>query len=449
MCSAVDSFPGAPPQRQSRPNARLTCMCSIRRRSEVYSSVNPRSVRGRQRGRWTTPTSDVSEYPWTSHHHHHHPPVDGDRIEGEVPIEEVDEPRSPVAALIAEAPFVTADGRFRKRRGRIRRFQLTWAVDEADCGPACLTMVCRHHGRTPSPARVRRAVGTVVDGTSLTGLVRGARQLGLASRGIRASRRNLDEMPLPAIVHWEGNHWTVLYDVHHRRVRLADPASGLRRLSRNEFDDKWSGYTVLCEPSDTFAELPEAPRARSWLLPLFRPYRRTVALAAALALVVAALQTVVPIFIQIVIDRVLPARDFGLLRVLLLSMGAVVIAMSLASFTQRYLLSRATVNIDGVTLDVLTAKLLALPLRFFYARRTGDIQRRVMGMRLVREFAVQQGVIALTSMAQVVAAVVLMFVYSWSLALIFLASVADLRGADGQCDASPPAAPRQPRASVR
>ena len=88
---------------------------------------------------------------------------------------------------------------------------------------------------------------------------------------------------------------------------------------------------------------------------------------------------------------------------------------------QRYLLSWVAVRIDAATLDFLTRRLLALPMSYFASRRTGDIQRRLAGMRQVREFLVQHGVAGLTAAVQLVAALVLMFVYSPTLALVFLA----------------------------
>ena len=82
-----------------------------------------------------------------------------------------------------------------------------------DCGAASLGMICRHFGRKVSLSRIRQLCHTSTDGTSLKALCRAATELGLAARALKVSLRNLPLMPLPAIVHWEGNHWMVLYDV--------------------------------------------------------------------------------------------------------------------------------------------------------------------------------------------------------------------------------------------
>ncbi len=325
-------------------------------------------------------------------------------------------------AGVAEAPFASPDGRFVKKPGRIRRFTHVRQIDEMDCGAAALAMVCRHFGRAVSLARIRQLVHTSVDGTSLKALTSAAAELGLAARSVKASRRHLAGMPLPAIVHWQGNHWVVLYDVDDRRARIADPATGLRRVSREELDAKWSGYAALFDYTEAFERAPEGRSSVAWLWPFFRPFSGWFARALGLAVVVSGLQMALPVFTQVVVDKVVVEQDAGLLRVLMLAMLGVLGFMTLAMLVQRYLLSFAAVRIDAATLDFLTRKLLALPMAYFQTRRTGDIQRRLEGLRQVREFVVQHGVSGLTAVVQLAAALGLMALYSPLLAAVFLAT---------------------------
>ena len=324
---------------------------------------------------------------------------------------------------VAEGPFDTGDGVFVKRGARLRRFPHVRQVDEADCGAAALAMVCRHFGARVSLARIRQVVGTGIDGTSLRGLARGGEELGLAARALKVSRRNLEDMPLPAVVHWKGNHWVVLFDVDGEHARIADPATGVRRIPRSELDEAWSGFAVLFARTDRLDEVQSSPSGFTWLRPFARRFRRPLLAATALAMVVSALQLALPVLISIVVDRVLPPRDFDLLQVLVLAMAAVLVVSVVASYSQRLILSRAAVSMDAETLDHVAGKMLALPMRFFYARRTGDLQRRLIGMRQVRQFLVQNSVIAITASVQLLIAVVLMFVYSRVLALLFVAAV--------------------------
>src|SRR6185312_9416105 len=134
-----------------------------------------------------------------------------------------------------EEPFADERGLFRKRGKRIRKIEAIEQIDEMDCGAASLGMICRHFGRKVSLARIRQLCHTSTDGTSLKALCRAATELGLAARALKVSLRNLPLMPLPAIIHWEGNHWIVLYDVAQQFVRVADPALGLRKIPRKDF----------------------------------------------------------------------------------------------------------------------------------------------------------------------------------------------------------------------
>jgi len=306
-------------------------------------------------------------------------------------------------------------------RPRPRRLPHVHQLDEMDCGAACLGMVTRYFGKTVSLPRIRELVHTSTDGTSLLGIARGAEALGLDARTLRVSKSRLDELPLPAVVHWEGNHWVVLYEVGEQHVRVGDPARGVRRLARDEFEEKWTGYTVLFEPTPAFDEMPDSKPSYAWVLPFLRPHRGTIVKATLLALLAAGLELVIPIFTQVVVDDALPEKDRSLLLLVLGGLFVVLLVITAATLLQRYILSFVAVRIDTQALDFLTARLLSLPMSYFNTRRTGDIERRLAGMRQVREFLVQSGVAALTAATQLLAALALMFYYSWILALVYVA----------------------------
>jgi HlyB family type I secretion system ABC transporter len=305
----------------------------------------------------------------------------------------------------------------------IRRFPHVHQLDEMDCGAACLAMICRHFGRAVGISHIRGVVHTSTDGTTLAGITRGADELGLSARSIRASKNRLDELPLPAVAHWEGNHWVVVYRVDEKHVRVADPARGLRRIPREEFLERWSGYTSVVGYTERLADAPEARTSLAWVKPFLRPHLRLALLAVGLAIAAAALELVLPILTQVVVDRVLPRGDLGLLWILMAAIVAVLVAITGATLLQGYLLSKVAVRFDVSTLDFLTGRLLDLPMSYFSTRRTGDIERRLLGARQVRAFFIQSGVQALTSATQLLAALGLMLFYSWKLALVYLATV--------------------------
>jgi ATP-binding cassette subfamily B protein len=229
-------------------------------------------------------------------------------------------------------------------------------------------------------------------------------------------------MPLPAICHWDGDHWLILYHVTRRHAYLADPALGRRRIAREEFDRRWTGYAALFDYTPAFEQAPTAARGLAWLWPIVKPHRPLIVRALGLAVVVSVMQMVLPVFTQVIVDRVLVEQDLSLLRLLIIAMGGVMVFIVASLLAQRYLLAFAAVRIDAAGLDYITRRLLALPMSYFATRRTGDLQRRIEGIRQVRDVLVQHGIAGITAIAQLTATIALMAVYSPWLTLVFLAT---------------------------
>jgi ABC-type bacteriocin/lantibiotic exporter with double-glycine peptidase domain/CRP-like cAMP-binding protein len=312
------------------------------------------------------------------------------------------------------------------RRGWLRRappFPHLRQLDEMDCGAACVAMVCRYFGREVAPSRIRMAVGTGTDGTSLRGIQRGGEHVGLEVRAVKASKQRVDRLALPAIIHWGGNHWVVLYGLDGDRVYIADPARSLRRVSRDELEQQWTGYAALLTPTPRLAEAPLGTASVSWLAAFIRPHRRALAIGLVLGFIAAGLEMLFPVLTQQVIDHVILHRSYTRLYVLTAAMVVLLIVSLSVTMVQRRILTRAAVDIDVRTLDYITARLLGLPMSYFETRRTGDIDRRLDGVRQIRRMVVQGGLTGLTAATQFIVAIVIMFVYSTVMGGLYLLTV--------------------------
>jgi ATP-binding cassette subfamily B protein len=313
---------------------------------------------------------------------------------------------------------------FHAPAARIRRVPLVRQIDEMDCGAAALAMVCRHFGKKVPLSLIRQLVHVSTDGTSLMALCSAGEELGLAAKAVKVSRRNLDRMPLPAIVHWEGNHWMVLHDVEEHRVRVADPGEGARTIERGEFEEKWSGYAALYARTARFDTAPEElGTSIAWLKPFLRPHRALFAKILVLAVAAAALGMILPVFTQIVVDRIVGQRDIGLLNTVGLGMLAAIVFMTGSSLVQRYLAAVASVKIDTAVLDHLTRTMLDLPMSYFATRRTGDIQRRLAGAGEIRRFLIESGIGGVLDAAQIAVVLGCMTWYSPRLTGLFVLTV--------------------------
>jgi ATP-binding cassette subfamily B protein len=303
-----------------------------------------------------------------------------------------------------------------------RRFPFVRQIDQFDCGAACVAMLCRAFGHPVSLPFIRQAVGTGEDGTSLRGIQRGGMDAGLEVRALKASKDRLDTLPMPCILHWEGNHWIVLYAVEGDRVRVADPGRGLRRLPRSDVDENWSGYVATARPTPALADAPRDKVNLGWLMPFVRPLRKRLLFAMLLAILATAGEMGPPILTQNVVDAVLHHDSAGKVTLIVGVMVAVLLVSLALSLWQRRMLARAAVELDSDTLDFLAGRLLKLPLSYFESRRTADIERRLNGLRQVRQLLVQESVRGLTGVIQLAVTLVIMFLYSWVIGLAFLAT---------------------------
>ncbi len=317
-------------------------------------------------------------------------------------------------------PFLDEEGRFRPRTRRLRRVPFVAQIDEMDCGAASLAMICRAFGRAVSLTRIRELCHTSTDGTSLKAICSAACELGLAARPLKISRRNLPHIPLPAVIHWEGNHWMVLTGVTEKWVRVVDPASGPRRIPRADFEEKWSGYAALFDYTVRFESAPQDLGSLRWLWPFFDRHRGALLQILLLMGVISGLALLFPVFTQVVVDQALVERDVDLLLVVV---GGLVVAACFSfgvTVLQDYLISFLAVRVDTAMLDFLTRQILALPLGYFLQRRTGDIQRRLNGARDVRMFIMNHGVAAVLAAVQIIGCAALIAVYNLQLFLIFV-----------------------------
>jgi ABC-type bacteriocin/lantibiotic exporter with double-glycine peptidase domain/CRP-like cAMP-binding protein len=303
-----------------------------------------------------------------------------------------------------------------------RRFPFVRQLDFADCGVAALAMVCRAFGRKVSLPFIRRVAGTGQDGTSLRGIMRAADEAGLEGHPLKASKDRLDELQLPAILHWEGNHWVVLFAVDGDRVRLADPARGVRRVSRAEVDEKWSGWCATFRPTPRLDDAPVERLDLGWVRPFVRPLRLTLGIATLLAIAAMTLELAAPVLTQRVVDAA-AGGDSGRVSLLILVIVVLLLSGLAISLFQRRMLARSAVRLDAETLDFVSDRLLRLPLKYFEARRTADIERRLNGLRQVRALLVQGFVGGLSAVVQLVVTLVIMTRYSPVIALVFLATV--------------------------
>ncbi len=294
---------------------------------------------------------------------------------------------------------------------------------EEDCGAACLATIAKHYGRTFTLNRIREAVGTGQLGTTLLGLRRGAEPLGFNARGVRASQELLDklnEAPLPAIIHWKGYHWVVLYGQRGRKYVIADPAVGIRYVSKQELAECWpNGVMLLLEP-DPVRFLAQPDERTGGFGRFFKPvwaYRNLLTEAFLINLVLGLLSLTSPFLIQILTDDVLVRGDTQLLAGVVIAVVVMNLVSSSLGLVQSNLIAHFAQRLElGLVLEF-CRQILRLPLSYYESRRSGEIVSRLQDIQQINQL-VSQVVVSLPSQLFIsVVSFGFMLFYSWKLTI--------------------------------
>lgn len=301
------------------------------------------------------------------------------------------------------------------------KYQLVQQHSEEDCGAACLASIAKHYGQTFTISRIREAVGTGQFGTTLLGLKRGAEILGFKANSVKTSPEILDkinEAPLPAIIHWKGNHWVVLYGKKGKKFLIADPAVGLRYLSKQDVEAAWTDWLLLLvepDPIRFFAQKQDQVGGfwrffqRVWI------YRGILFQALPLNLVLGLLSLASPFLLQILTDDVLVRGDTKLLTTVVISVVVMNIISHSLSFVQSNLIAHFAQRMQlGLVLEF-GRQILRLPLTYYETRRSGEVVSRLRDIDQINQL-IAQVVVGLPSQFFIaVISLFLMLFYSWKL----------------------------------
>ncbi len=304
------------------------------------------------------------------------------------------------------------------------KYTLIQQYSQEDCGAACLVSVAKHHGRTVTLNRIRELIGTGRLGTTLLGLRRGATALGFHARSAVASPEiltRLAQLPLPAIIHWQGKHWVLLYGRRRDKYVIADPAVGVRYLTEEELTEAWVDWVILLlepDPVRFFAQDDEPIPGIEQLWMRLAPYRGILAEAVVCAVVIGLLSLASPIFIQILTDEVLIRGDTRLLAGVLTAVVMLYLVRSALSFVAENLIANFAQRLElGFVLEF-GQQILRLPLIYYETRRSGEVVSRLGDIAEVNRL-VSEAVVSLpTSILISMVSFGLMVFYSWKLTLV-------------------------------
>ncbi len=264
-----------------------------------------------------------------------------------------------------------------------KRFHYYHQVEQSDCGITCLRMVARHFGKRIPAKTLRGRADLSRGGISLRGLKDCAEAFGMRGYGVKLTLDNLNAAPLPVIMHWNQNHFAVLWRIEKETYHVADPAGGMLRYSEDEFSrhfcgDGERGIALLLAPTDSFytATYPRESRMRKIAETLrdnISRHRRAYGVIAALAVVTLVADLLVPLLMRRSIDEGIAGKDISLVWLLVLAQIAIFIGSQMTTSTSGFIVNRLGLRLSLGAVDRYLTKLVSLPMRFFDSRVSADL----------------------------------------------------------------------------
>ena len=305
-------------------------------------------------------------------------------------------------------------------RGRLPVIRQTEA---AECGLACLAMISSYHGHRIDLNTLRRRHPVSLKGVTLRALIQVASQMDLACRPLRFELDQLRQLHLPAIVHWDMNHFLVLRSVTRRGIVVHDPASGERFFPIAEASKHLSGVALELSPSEGF--LPKDERVRLPFSTFWTQLRGSTHALVQILILSVILEVFViagPFYLQLTIDEVIARGDTDLLIVLALGFGLLT-AIKIASSAIRSLVILIVQNVLHFQIGArLFRHLVRLPIAYFEKRHIGDILSRFASIEPIRSALAEGMITATIDGLMAIATLAMIFVYSTQLALVVLAA---------------------------
>lgn len=300
-----------------------------------------------------------------------------------------------------------------------RRVPVILQSEAPECGIACLAMVASHHGYLTDLSAMRVRLSPSLKGVTLKNLAQIAEGMGLTTRGVQAPLEALGKLQLPAVLHWDMNHFVVLVGVKGRKLTLHDPARGRRVMSLDEASRHYTGVAMEFAPTASFKPRDEREKVSAYqLLGVARGLKGTLAQILVLSLALEVFAIAMPFFLQLVVDRVLVGRDRDLLTVLGVAFGALVIITVAVTAVRAWVSVYLSTNLNLRLLSTLFAHLVKLPLSWFEKRNIGDIVSKFRSVDAVQRTLTTTFVETVVDGLMIVLTLVVMGWYSLTLTAV-------------------------------
>jgi ATP-binding cassette subfamily B protein len=317
-------------------------------------------------------------------------------------------------------------------------FPFSKQFDSMDCGPTCLAMVCKYFGRSIPIQLLRERSQINRQGVNMLGISEAAEGVGLRTLSVRLSYRQLcKDASLPAILHWNQNHFVVIYKITRKKLYIADPAQGLIKYGQEQFLSCWAsnrantekeGFALLVEPTPAFftindeaaAEVGSPAPGFKNIFTYLLPYKNFV-LQLVIGLVIAGiLQLIVPFLTKSVVDAGINTANIHFVYLVLLAQLALITGRLAVDFVRSWLLLHISTRINIAILTDFFIKLMKLPVAFFDSKQTGDILQRINDHQRIESFITGSSVNILFSLINLLVFSTVLYFFNTGIFFVFI-----------------------------
>ena len=272
----------------------------------------------------------------------------------------------------------------------MKKFPFYKQLDSMDCGPTCLRMIAKYYGKAYSLPFLREKCYIDKAGVSLKGISEAAELIGFRSLAIKVpfeqekDKPSLQNTPLPAILHWNQNHFVTLFKINRKYAWIGDPADGMHKIPVSLLKNAWisdqsQGVVLLLETTPDFYES-ERYRDRKngfrFLYQYLIPYRKLIVQLFLGLLLGTVFQLIFPFLTQSLVDIGIDTKDINFIYLILVGQLMLFVGQLVTLFIQSWILLHISVRINVNLIADFLIKLMKLPLGFFDSKNTGDLDQR-------------------------------------------------------------------------
>lgn len=308
---------------------------------------------------------------------------------------------------------------------RRRRLPIIQGAEAAECGLACIAMVARYHGHDVDLNGLRQRFTLSMSGATLRSIMGFADSLGFAPRALRVELTALDKVRLPAILHWDLNHFVVLKSIRGGKAVIHDPALGTRTYTLDDLSNHFTGVALELTPSDTFEKVTARAPIKltslwSKMVGFWPAFFQILGLSLALQVAVFA----APFQMQLVVDEAIFRADRDLLTVLAIGFGALVVIQAMIEALRAWALQVFGQMLSFQMVGNLVRHMIRLPSDWFEKRHVGDIISRIGSASAIQDVLTRGVIAAIIDGLMAVVAIVILLLYSPILTAVVVGAVA-------------------------